>query len=158
MKHGFANHEKFWLNEAGQQRRDSELVKRSRGWTGQMWEEYLTSIEVGLRESLVAPKKFDALAERMINSTFESAQGHGKLIDFARIHVALSVLTPRQREVIELIYFKSLKQREVARLLGISEHRVRAITKISLEHAKRFFHRGGSHLPIGRGQPEEIDD
>lgn len=158
MENDYLSQKKFWMNEEGQRRPDSELIEDSRKWTGQMWEEYLASIEGGLRESLASPKKFDALAGRMTNSTFENAQGQSKLKDFAKIHAALSILTTRQREVVELIYFRSLKQREVARLLGISEHRVRAIKKRSLEHAKRLLHRGGSHLPIDSGQPEESDD
>ena len=47
-----------------------------------------------------------------------------------------SRLTRRQRQVIVLYYYKSIKQREIAERLGISESAVSHIKKSALERIK----------------------
>lgn len=148
----------FWTDEAGIPLPDAVLKERSKTWTPKMWEEYLVSTEVGLSESLIDQKKYDSLNEKSSESIFVNAQSASGAVDYATIQNALAILTPRQRQVIELIFFKSLKQREVARILQISENRVRELKQIALKNVRQYFQRGPSHLPISRGNRNEVND
>lgn len=148
----------FWTDQSGMPLSDEVLKVQSKSWTSEMWEEYLSSLECGLCESQIPEDEFDSLNDRTVESIFVNAQTSSSAVDFAQVHNAMSVLTPRQREVLELIFFKSLKQREVARILKISEQRVRDLKKIALKKVRQFFQGGGSHLPISRSDRNEVVD
>jgi len=52
-------------------------------------------------------------------------------------HHLMAVLPPRERQVIELLFFQGLKGGEVAQLLGVSHARVSAIKMTALERMRR---------------------
>ena len=148
----------FWTDQFGHIFSDDILRTKCKSWTPEMWEQYLTSTESKICESQVDPTQFDELAEKNFESIFVNAQTPSGVVDFARVHNALAELSPRQRQVIELIFFKSMKQREVSLALRISEKRVRELKVVALKKVRNFFQKGPSHLPLSRGNKNEVLD
>ncbi len=56
-----------------------------------------------------------------------------------KLHEALDMLKPMQREAIDLFYFKGKKQEEIASLLGISQQAVSDRLKTAEKNLKKFF-------------------
>ena len=74
----------------------------------------------------VLPKNYDS-DEDEGDFWMTIADGHddiGSLVDHEFLRTALDKLTPRQREVIDLLYFQDMNQADVASKLGISQQAV----------------------------------
>lgn len=59
--------------------------------------------------------------------------------DAEKIHNAIATLTPRQQEIIRLIYFEEKTQEEVAAILSISRNTVKTIYERTMVKLKKYF-------------------
>ena len=59
--------------------------------------------------------------------------------ELLRLYAAMGKLTERQKEIIELYYFKGMTQQEIADELGIARPVVAKSMKASLNKLKKFF-------------------
>lgn len=123
----------------------------SHNWTRRQWSKYLKSFETKRAESLIPPAEYDDLAERA-GSIFENAQesANGALID--RVRFALESLTPRQQEVVDLLFFKSLSIRDAALEMRISRVRVSELKVQALKKLAVAVMHPPEHFPLVRGQ------
>lgn len=91
------------------------------------WESELLALEVPRQEVLISPYSYDALAELQTESIFGCAQEPCAVGDSSRIWKAMQSLTPREREIIHLIFWRQMSERDVAAELGISRSSVKVL-------------------------------
>lgn len=118
-------------------RAEIELRKECRAWTPEQWESYLETLEAPLREVQVNPWKYDRIKEEADHTVFDLAQKHSSPALIARVQSALEELTTRQRQVVEMIFFKSKSTWEVAEALGLSQSSVTYYKRKSLKKLRR---------------------
>lgn len=91
------------------------------------WESELLPLEVPRQEVLISPYSYDALAELQTESIFGCAQEPCSDGDSSRIWKAMQSLTPREREIIHLIFWRQMSERDVGAELGISRSSVKVL-------------------------------
>lgn len=128
-----------------------EIRERSKTWTPEMWEQYLVTLESPVKEDLIAPSQFDRLAQSCVVQVFDYAQGASSPSTTVRVQSALDHLTQRQRQVVGLIFFKSMTSREVARKLGICQSAVCKFKRKGLRNLRQILEEGVVTLPLVEG-------
>ncbi len=87
------------------------------------------------------------ITEAEVSSVFDEAPSVEEQVSRAQeaelLKSAISALPPRCREILLLKKYQNLSQREIARLLGISEHTVEAQLTKALRRCQEFFARQG---------------
>lgn len=134
-----------WTDEQGKTLELSEIKKRSVSWTADIWNEYLKTLDKGLME-----RPIPYLAELDIatgETIFSRSQSSASLEMKEALASAILTLSDQQRIVVELIFFKSRSQREVALKLSISQSRVRDLKRAALKKLKSFF-QGALTFPL----------
>lgn len=141
---------KPWLDENGIDLSDKMLTKISKNWDQSVWEQYLSTLEGGLKEKNPRSKKYDKLCESQINSIFATNDiPTEKNIPLLK---ALKKLTEKQKQAVKLYYFKQLTMNQIADFLHISIDSVQdrlagAVKKLGLLMGKYPL-----HCPIVRGK------
>lgn len=84
---------------------------------------YVTTIHLGtLRELLRNLQAFEALYEAEGTDTLTSPDGEQWcLYDLQYLYRCRVLLSPRQQQAIELCLYDNIKEREAARIMGVSE-------------------------------------
>ncbi|MGQ9623630.1 MAG: RNA polymerase sigma factor [Candidatus Caldatribacteriaceae bacterium] len=90
-----------------------------------LYEEGLGVFRGGGRETPFPPERI----ERLVQKTKSSKR--------VRLSFPFEVLSPREREVIEGLFFGSLSEREVAGLLGISRSSVKSYKRLALSKLRK---------------------
>lgn len=117
---------------------EHQLKVVSQSWTQEQWETYLASTETPLYESLISESEFHKLIEDQTESVFEFAQQPCSPESSSRVWRAMRELTPRQREIIHLIFWREKSERDVASLLGISRPSVQVLKRRALQKMKQL--------------------
>ena len=60
-----------------------------------------------------------------------------------KLYEAIAKLTPRQQEMVKMIYFEGMAEQEVANHYGITQQAVNNAVKKILKHLKKIFLKGG---------------
>ena len=99
----------------------SELACKK--WSGQQWEEYLSSIEISQKELLVDDYEIiNNLSEERHKEGFSNLIGenfHPELKRF--IDLVLNKLSPLQKKVLHYIFWEGLPLSDIATMLGVSK-------------------------------------
>ena len=129
------------------------VVRAARSWTSfrgeSQFRTWLFQIVVNLFRDRIArvPRKSDALTDEITDARTLDPSAPLQTAETGELVAKLvSSLPPRQREVILLVVYEKMEQREVARLLGVSEQNVRT----NLHHARESLKR--SLMPYLSGQ------
>lgn len=142
-----------WLDISGKAIPDDYLRFVSRMWDPATWERYLQSLEAPRAESIVRPREYQAAIDKFDGSIFGISQTNAD--DELRTSVSeiLSGLTVKQRQVVEMTFWQSLSEREIAYRLGIARGTVRDIKRRVLQ---RLRNTGRVPPPISRIRGGEI--
>lgn len=141
-----------WLDQEGYALSDEQLRVVSKSWDQSIWEAYLKTLETPLKESQVSTKKFDRISEGIDFSVFEYSDSDSKPVPIGRLQVGLDTLTIRQRQVVELIFFRAKSSREAALLLGLSQSTIRDLKRKGLRKLKTVLEEGDTHSPLIKGE------
>mgnify|MGYP000854696826 CR=1 FL=1 len=109
---------KPWLDDEGNHLADKLLIKISKNWDQATWDEYLNSLEGGLKERRVSTKKYDKICELEVSSIFVSDESDIEK-DF-QIQKLIRKLTKKQQRAVKLYFFEQLTQNQIASRLKIS--------------------------------------
>ena len=126
-----------WLDHRGRPLPTETLRELSKSWSEKTWEKYLHSLDGSIEGlQLMSSRKLRAKTEYQVHSIFDL---HAEKSDTSsiknKIFESLSVLTGRQREVIEAIFYGGLSIEETAAKLKLTkstvfEHQKDALTKL----------------------------
>lgn len=124
-----------WLCKRGFALPDEQLKLISKTWDHDTWERYLKWIETPRKESLVTHKKFKQLLKN-----YSLAELHEESELDETLHnlltYALNSLTPKQLEVITLIFWEGRTLRYIAEQMGIHWTSVRETRDQALKKIK----------------------
>lgn len=137
---------KPWLGSNGNPKSDIVLKEECKTWTPNVWEEYLETLEVDLKEAyLEKPESINNFSESEIRGFFQDVLT--KQEDLKRfpllqelLHSSLSALSPRESQVLRLRYWEMFNQTETAEALGLSRSSVRTLENRSLKKIKEIVH------------------
>ncbi|MEK6624854.1 MAG: sigma-70 family RNA polymerase sigma factor, partial [Bdellovibrionota bacterium] len=101
-------------------------------WDQKTWEEYLSWFEFQLREVQVSPKVYDQMTDNLEESIFALTSSSENSQVIANFKQFLAALTPKQKIVIEMIYWQNKSEREIANHLGVSRPAIQNIKKRAL--------------------------
>ena len=103
------------------------------------WDMYLSSLEVPRREVLLNPDHYNRLAEReTIKSTYENLEYQESQHDLSqRVEKAMAILTNREKQVIEMLYWGNFRKVKIAEKLFISRQAVQKMQDRALNKLKR---------------------
>ena len=141
---------KPWLDESGNHLSDEQVARVSKNWDKSTWDQYLSTLEGGLKEKKPRSKKYDKLCESQVISIFVTEDiPTEKNIPLQK---ALKKLTAKQKEAVKLYYFEQLTMKQIAGSLHISIDSVQdrlsgAVKKLGLLMGKYPL-----HCPIVRGE------
>lgn len=141
---------KPWLDENGNYLSDKLLMKISKDWDQSVWEQYLSTLEGGLKEKRPRSKKYDKLCELQVSSIFVTEEIFTEKNVLLR--KSLKRLTEKQKEAVKLYYFEQLTLSQIAHCLQISVDSVQdrlagAVKKLGVLMGKYPL-----HCPIVRGK------
>lgn len=127
---------KPWLDNSGNPLPISQLREISKQWSAKQWEDYAASIEVSSDE-LVMTKKMLAIERRSNNTDFFKtfSPDTADILVQKYIAAALTNLTSKQSEIIQLKIFQGLSFKESSVIMGISkttahQHYLNALKKL----------------------------
>ena len=106
-----------------------------------LWEIYLDKLETPLRETLINPKRYDHLANKLMTSSYKKKEEDtpSYLIKYGKyLHGALKTLSYREREVIEGVFWDGKTERRLAREMGIDKTVVAIYKKRAMEKIKEY--------------------
>lgn len=135
-----------WLDDKGRIFNDKELKEISKDWTPEIWESYLSYIEIPRSESLIQEFRFDSIAET--NHIFESLPETKRN---KKIHSAIKKLTKKQKKIIFLFFFEGISTRDIALKMEISHVAVIKIKNRALNSLKEQME-GVTSLRIMKGK------
>jgi|GEM_PF-3777949 len=137
---------------------DSNLLEISRNWTTEQWERYLQKAEGSLKEDLISEDHYDRIAESSEVSIFDYAQTTASPAIVERVQIAIEGLTTRQRQVVELIFFKLKSEREAALELGIDRSSIRKHKRKAIKNLRKIILVGAPTLPLVEGQKNQSEE
>ena len=119
------NPRKPWEDNCGKTLPDDVLREVSKSWPPRIWEAYLKTIEVSLREMPL--RKFEKVSAKhecqtaLENYFTEDENSEARLfLDPTAVKQALLKLTFQQRKLVELVFFQELTVTAAAKEIGIS--------------------------------------
>ena len=118
-----------WKDESGQTLADSILKETSKNWSQDNWEAYLKWSETPLSESLMAQGSFIEMADSSQAKIFENIEQCTPISLKNKVANFLELLTPRQREILRMIFWENKSEREIAAHLKISRSTVKQLKK-----------------------------
>lgn len=136
-----------WLSVSGNELTLESLRIVSKNWDQETWERYLKYLETPLREKPVSRVRFQRASESFSESVFTFA-GSGSHLESSKLFYLLEGLTKRQRDVIELIYWRNMSHREVACALGIYQSTVGEIKASAIKRMSEMTKMDPVTLPI----------
>ncbi len=139
-----------WLDDEGMALSLEELRLISKNWDIEMWSQYLKYLEPVQKEKLVSPGRLQREFNRKNENIFSRACG-GSSLHASQLSQLLGILTERQRQVIEMIFWKNMSHRNIAASLGIYQSTVADIKKSALKKMKKFAKINPVTLPISKG-------
>ncbi len=141
-----------WLDERGNPLSDEQLKTVAKEWDQNKWDAYLHWFEKPLSESQLHPIEYDRRAEKMEFNCFEFAQSCADDELKRKIQALMKDLPPNQRKIIELVFWGSLSERQIAFDLKISRSTVKKAKKRVLAKLAASFRGMPPTSPIMRGK------
>ncbi|MBI2519475.1 MAG: sigma-70 family RNA polymerase sigma factor [Bdellovibrio sp.] len=129
---------KPWLGQNGLPLSDKELKLASRRWDLKTWEEYLSWFDIQLKETQISPTIYNKIADNLEESIFALCSSNENSHAIASFNKFLSVLTPKQKIVIEMIFWQNKSEREIAKHLGVSRPAIQNIKKRALAQIEQM--------------------
>ena len=120
------------------------LRKISKNWTKEEWEEYLKeNIDVELTETQIEPKEYKRICGDLTESIFKYSSdpslSNRRLKD--KLKPVLNLLSPIERKVIHLLFWKNMTYGEIAEKLHLSYGNVYTLKERAFRKLKkRAFH------------------
>lgn len=107
-----------------------------KNWTPADWENYLSEIEVGLKEALISQVTYQRCLENQTESLFALSEHDcpKELRDMVR--KAMQTLSANQNKIIKLVFWNRLSEREIATQMGISRSSVKTTKARALKKLK----------------------
>ena len=133
------------LRLVGDERNIKEI---SQDWNQGDWENYLKTLEVGLRESLLSPHQWADLPTDPIDESGEIDRRQ------ALVHRLFKTLRGRQKEIIQKIFFEGLKVSEAAEMMGISRQGAFALKKRALKRLRIQATKALDNFTYSKGRSE----
>ena len=147
-----------WLAPAGVIHPDSELRKISKSWNADTWELFLVeTVERSSsyqREELIKPGAYAAALDKLTESIWECSDSPAD-DDLATAirRIIRDHLTPRQQQIIRLIFWDGLSERAAAEVIGLQRSTVAVQKRRSLKKLKRLIETRESIFPqVRRGR------
>ena len=134
-----------WLNPDGTEKTTEQIKDISSSWSKQTWDEYLFYLESPREESLLdRPEQLDQVSvQEFTFMMLQLAEGREfSLLDKVVAQKALRCLSTRQRQIIEMIYWKNEPISLVAKKLGVSRRTVRSGLDRGLEKMRELLESG----------------
>ena len=123
---------KPWLEKNGRMKPLNEIKSLAKTWGPTTWESYMSYCEAPQTEILTG-QDFGEIDKKI--TPWDLSQTDDNEAFERRVEAAMAILTPHEAQVLRLIVWEELSQREVAKMLGMAKttvvtHRNRAYTKI----------------------------
>lgn len=132
------NPEMPWLDCHGRTLSDPVLKFETKNWNEKTWEAYLKSIETPIRETLISESVFNCLVDKQTGSIFLNSQEACSEALREKIERSVLQLSKRQQQIVHMIFWKNLSEREIARILGITRPTVQVTKKRALQRLQHF--------------------
>lgn len=133
---------KPWLDSKGNYRPDSEIEVLGQSWSAKIWDDYLKDVvesKSSYEDNTVYMPFMDT---ETILSASELLRYLQKIDEYKNLkkgfEVAMKDLPKKQQEVIRLIFWKKLSQKQVAKKLGILESSVAMTKKRALNGLRKI--------------------
>ena len=140
-----------------------DLLEKSKAWSVEEWETYLSLLDVPRRESLT--RRYESLSGNLSALDEEESKYADDTAD--RLQQAIALLSPKQRTVVQAKYWEGLSEHEIARCHGMARttvqtHLFRATARLrELMSSKCPFSEGtkkhspSNACPVGTSTEEE---
>lgn len=133
-----------WEDSKGNPLPEESLKFVSRYWKKEIWEQYLSTIEAKQMEylssrfgSLLYKNDLECAHEKYLAiASGELSSAASEQISSQQLKDAINVLTLRERQTIEAIFFNSLSQTEAAKLMRLSTTRIHLLLRQALRKLK----------------------
>jgi RNA polymerase sigma factor (sigma-70 family) len=122
-----------WQDDNGRMLSDESLMTQTQGWKQETWDDYLTSLESPLRETLISDPACIHKLNNQSGSFFELSQCSCSRALSTKVGRALEHLSGRQRQVLQMTFWKNLSERDIANLLEISRSTVQVMKKRAIK-------------------------
>lgn len=136
-----------WLDSFGSEFPLEKLRLLSKTWDQKTWTSYVIYLEAAAKEKLVSHRRFERQINQNQASVF-SHSGSGSTFETSKLSSVLCKLTARQRQVIELVFWKGKSHREVARILGVHQSTVAEIKAGAIKKMRSLLEENPVTLPI----------
>ncbi len=137
-----------WQDDNGKMLSDEGLRALSQGWNQETWDKYLKSLETPMRETLISDHAFSQKLEKLSDSFFELSQCNCSTALANKVGQALDLLSGRQRQILQMTFWKNLSEREIASLLGISRPTVQVMKKRAIKKLASILKEETAAIPI----------
>lgn len=117
-------HVKPWTDSKGRMLSDDNLRIKSKGWSAEIWEEYLTTIEAKSSGRTYKPEIYEGFCEELMESIFSVVTNEDSSILKNKIEDAMSELPKRQQEVLQLLFWEGKSQNQIAKDWGVQQSSV----------------------------------
>ncbi len=142
-------------SEAESNRELEALRDESRAWSTEQWEAHLRTLEVELKESHSSLTEVITLG--LTTNIFEfSAESYPEAAEL--IEPLMSVLSDRQRFVIQQLFYEGRSERRVAKAMGISRNAVCKFRKRAIKKMRSHLTPQVSTFPIVWAQVSKTCD
>lgn len=153
------NEKKPWLDSRGHELSTEQLKEISKSWDLKTWERYANSLDVQAQGKSLKPGEFRKLEEQQTQSIFADANQSVVIEGLKqKIERALQALSPRQREVIEAIYYNGQSLGETAQNLSLSKATVFEYKTAALINLKRVLSADPNDLAAYEGVSDLRDE
>ena len=125
------------------------LLEKSKAWSVEEWETYLSLLEVPRRESLT--RRYERLSETLSAPNEEESPYTDDTAN--RLQQAIALLSPKQKIVVQAKYWEGLSEHEIARRHGMARttvqtHLFRATARLRELMSSKFpFSEGTKNIP-----------
>ena len=115
-------------------------LKEERPEDQALWEIYLKKLETPLREALISHKRYNIQAKRIPAERYdENDQDRPSYCRYEKhLHGSIKILSGREREIIEGIFWDGKTERRLARELEINKTAVSIYKKRALDKIKEY--------------------
>lgn len=128
-----------WLSPTGVELPTEQLKEVSKTWSLRQWEEYLTWLETGRKDSLVSPVTYAVLGEEHTQSIFEIFDQNPSDEHKAQCEQALSILPELEALALREYFIEGKTERQIAFELHRSQKAICNIRNRALTRLKRGF-------------------
>lgn len=132
------NPETPWLDIHGRALPDDVLKIESKSWSEKTWADYLETIETPMRETLASENIFNCALDKQCDNIFLNAQEACSEALKKKIERCVLQLSKRQQQIVHMIFWKNLSEREIARLLGVTRPTVQVNKKRALRRLQNL--------------------